>query len=54
MATFLISFVIIAASVAGLAVGAMMRRRPLEAACGGCGDGVACGCGRGEPAEPAP
>ena len=35
MATVLLSFVLISLAVAGLAVGVMMGRKPLQGSCGG-------------------
>jgi hypothetical protein len=53
MQTFILSLILILASVAGLAVGVIFKRAPLRGSCGGvaCGDGISCGCQRAEQVE---
>jgi hypothetical protein len=53
MATVLLSFGIIAASIAGLGIGLFFGRRPPVAACGTqCGDGNVCACTERREAAP--
>ena len=46
MATFLITFLIMALVVAGMAVGVMAKREPIKGSCGGLSqlDGIDCAC----------
>lgn len=52
MATFLIAFAVMLITVAALAVGVMMGRKPIGGSCGGMaavGVSGACSCGRSKP-----
>lgn len=52
MATVLIAFVVMLSTVAALAVGVMMGRKPIGGSCGGMaavGVSGACSCGRSKP-----
>lgn len=52
MATVLIAFVVMLLTMAGLAVGVMMGRKPIGGSCGGvtaAGGDETCACGRSGP-----
>ena len=50
MSVFILSFVVLALAVAGMAVGVLLGRRPLSGSCGGLGPGGTCRLCR-EPCE---
>ncbi len=46
MATFVLSFVLVALAVTGMAAGVLLGRRPISGSCGGLGSATCAACTR--------